>query len=67
MELKPHQQRVIAERDEVSQRLGALYAFFQSDTFQGLLPVDQALLRNQARFMDGYVACLEDRIRRWEL
>lgn len=63
MQQQPHQQRVVAEKQEVSERLGKLLAFFQSTTFSTLSEAEQSRMRNQARFMDGYAACLEDRIK----
>lgn len=58
----PHQQRVVTEKDELSERLAKLLAFFQTDIFAGLSEAERSRLRNQARFMDGYVAVLEERI-----
>lgn len=60
--LLPHQQRVIEEKEQVSERLSKLYAFFQGAIFPTLIEAEQSRLRNQARFMDGYVAVLEERI-----
>ncbi len=61
-DLQPHQQRVVAEKEEVSDRLAKLLTFFQSPVFQGLPEAERSRLRNQARFMDGYAAVLEERI-----
>lgn len=60
--LLPHQQRVVAEKDEVSERLSKLLAFFQGPIFPTLSEAERSRLRNQARFMDGYAAVLEERI-----
>lgn len=60
--LLPHQQRVFDEKAEVSERLAMLLAFFQTKTFDGLSEAERSRLRNQARFMDGYAAVLEERI-----
>jgi hypothetical protein len=57
-----HEQRVIAEKAELDARLGRLLAFFQSETFAGLSEAERSRLRNQARFMDGYAAVLQERI-----
>jgi len=62
MELLPHQQRVVGEKQELSERLAKLLAFFQTDTFSTLSEAERSRLRNQARFMDGYAAVLEERI-----
>ena len=57
-----HQQRVISEKNEVSERLSKLYAFFQGPIFPTLPEAERSRLRNQARFMDGYAAVLGERI-----
>lgn len=62
-QLASHQQRVVAERDELAERLGKLLAFFQTAQFDRLDAAEQSRMRNQARFMDGYLAVLEDRIK----
>lgn len=62
MSLQPHQQRVVDEKNEVSDRLSRLYAFFQGPIFPTLSEAERSRLRNQARFMDGYAAVLEERI-----
>lgn len=60
--MAPHQERVIAEKNELSERLAKLLAFFQSATFADLSEAERSRLRNQARFVDGYAAVLEERI-----
>lgn len=60
--MAPHQQRVVTERDELADKLEKLLAFFQTETFSGLSEAEKSRLRNQARFMDGYAAVLEERI-----
>lgn len=62
MELQPHKQRVMTELNELSEKLTKLLSFFQTPTFAGLPEAEQSRLRNQARFMDGYAAVLEERI-----
>lgn len=61
-ELQPHQQRVVTEKEELAEKLAKLLAFFQTPIFAGLSEAEQSRLRNQARFMDGYAAVLEERI-----
>ena len=61
-ELQPHQQRVVTEQEELAEKLAKLLAFFQTPIFAGLSEAEQSRLRNQARFMDGYAAVLEERI-----
>lgn len=61
-QLAPHQQRVVTERDELAERLSKLFAFFSSPVFASLDAAEQTRLRCQARFMDGYLLVLNDRI-----
>lgn len=61
-QLQPHQQRVVDENKELGDRLAKLLAFFQSPIFLKLSEAERSRLRNQARFMDGYAAVLEERI-----
>jgi len=62
-----YQQRVIDEKRELDEKLGKLLAFFQQDMFLGLSEAERSRLRNQARFMDGYSAVLEERIAAFHL
>ncbi len=57
-----YQQRVVAEKKELDEKLGKLLSFFQTPIFAGLSDAEKSRLRNQARFMDGYAAVLEERI-----
>ena len=60
--LQPHQQRVVDEHRDLAEKLNKLRAFFDTPIFLGLAEAEQSRLRNQARFMDGYAAILEERI-----
>lgn len=60
--MEPHQDRVVAEKRELDEKLSKLLAFFQTVVFTGLSEAEQSRLRNQARFMDGYSAVLGERI-----
>lgn len=60
--LAPHQQRVVDENRELQDRLSNLLCFFQTEMFQSLSEAERSRMRNQARFMDGYAAVLEERI-----
>lgn len=62
MDLQPHQQRVVDEHKELSDKLSKLLSFFQGSIFPTLSDAERSRLRNQARFMDGYAAVLEERI-----
>lgn len=61
-QLAPHQQRVVDEHTELAERTTRLYAFFQGPTFPTLDAAERSRLIHQARFMDGYLAVLEERI-----
>lgn len=58
----PHQERVIAERDELAERLTKLSVFEHSAAFYALTKVEQNLLVAQAAAMLTYVSILNMRI-----
>lgn len=60
--LAPYQQRVVHEKAELQERLVKLFAFFQTASFRALSEAERSRLRNQARWMDGYAAVLEERM-----
>ena len=60
--MAPHQQRVLDEKTELAERLTKLLSFFQTPLFDSLSEAERSRLRNQARFMDGYLAVLEERV-----
>lgn len=60
--LPPRQQRVIEELAELRGRLTKLGAFIEGSVFPTLPEAEQSRLLNQARFMGGYAAVLEERI-----
>lgn len=60
--MQAYQERVVIEKEELQDKLVKLLAFFQTPTFSGLSETERSRLRNQARFMDGYAAVLEERI-----
>lgn len=62
----PHQQRVLNEKVSLADNLTSLLAFFQTPLFESLSDAERSRLRNQARFMDGYAAVLEERIAAFE-
>lgn len=64
-QIKPYQQRVIQERNELDWRLGNLVAFFASVRFALLPEEDQQLLKRQADVMAEYSHILSDRIARF--
>lgn len=58
-ELQPHQQRVVAELNELQERLHKLRAFIGSDKFVGLDEVDRELLIIQENLMDAACELIE--------
>jgi hypothetical protein len=60
--LQPHQQRLLAEKQELDARLGRLLTFFKGPVFVRLPEIEKLRLRHQARFMEGYAAILEERV-----
>lgn len=49
MNLQPHQQRVVDEKNEVSDRLSKLYAFFRGPIFPTLSEAEQSRLLDFGR------------------
>ena len=62
IELQPHQQRVVAEKNELDARLTGLLAFFSKPIFASLSEGERARLRAQSFFMIGYSSLLAERI-----
>ena len=60
--LPPHQQRVVAEKVSLDDRLTKLTAFFSSDLFGGLDVDEQKRLLSQQAAMTAYSDVLRDRI-----
>lgn len=60
--LAPHQQRVVAERDELNEKLIKLQAFTLSAVFMGLPDDERSRLHRQERAMLEYSAVLSERI-----
>jgi len=60
--VQPHQQRVVAEKKALDEKMIALLQFFQTPVFHGLSEAERSRLRQQSRFMDGYSAVLKERI-----
>lgn len=64
-ELKPWQQRVMAERDELSGKVDRLMAFMQSDAIKRIHREDMLLLMEQNYVMRKYLHVLNQRIARF--
>ena len=62
--LPPHMQRVVAEGDQLAQRLAAINAFKDTDIFKALDPLDAHLLTLQAEVMQSYLHILTIRLAR---
>ena len=60
--MHPHQQRVVDEHRDLTEKLNKLRAFFSTPIFSALSEAEKSRLRQQARFMDGYAAVLDERI-----
>lgn len=60
--LQPFQQRVVAERDELTLRTQKLMDFMDTDTFRGLGLAERARLYDQASAMTQYGNALAARI-----
>ena len=63
--LQPHEQRVVAELDELRERLTKLEGFMASDTFVNLPPEDRELLVLQKHLMASLGFVLARRIGRF--
>jgi hypothetical protein len=64
--MQPHQERVVAESNELRERLLKLAAFISvGDTFEKLDPKDQNLMRLQRDVMGEYLDILGQRIARF--
>ncbi len=64
--MQPHQERAVAESNELRERLTKLTAFISAnDAFKTLDAIDQGLLRRQRDCMMDYLDVLGDRIARF--
>jgi hypothetical protein len=64
--MQPHEERVVAESNELRDRLTKLTGFISaSPTFQALDTTDQELLRRQRAYMGDYLDVLGERIARF--
>jgi histone acetyltransferase (RNA polymerase elongator complex component) len=58
----PHQQRVVQELSELSDKLAKLKTFTTGTTFSSLAADEQERLKRQLGHMEGYVTVLVERI-----
>lgn len=63
--LKPYQERVVDEKQELDERIEKLRVFFNTDTFQELADRDKYLLVQQSGVMTTLSRILGDRIARF--
>ena len=62
MDLLPHQQRVVAERDELDTKVQALSAFLDSDSRPLVDPAELSRMSTQLYHMRQYLWILDARI-----
>jgi hypothetical protein len=60
--LKPHQERVVTERDELAAKLEKLRSFIGGDVFRSLDAAEQDRLIRRSDYMTGYHTVLTERI-----
>ena len=60
--LKPHQSRVVAERDELAERYNKLGDFRNTVLFESLEKAERQRLEQQHRIMGWYLEVLNERI-----
>lgn len=61
--MKPHQQRVIDEKEALDEKLLKLHEFIcRNPVFEKLSGAEKELMREQVRVMDEYSDILEERI-----
>lgn len=65
--MKPYQERVEQEAKELRIKCDKLYAFIDSEIFEGLAGVDKARLTVQVYYMGAYLGILLERIDAWEV
>lgn len=64
--LKPHQHRVIAERDAVHASLSRLEAFLDSETAATVPQAERMMLLTQSSIMNALINALNQRIQYWQ-
>lgn len=64
--MAPHEQRVVAEYDELFEKANKLGDFIGNDIYDKLDEEDQKLLLDQLSAMTEYILILEKRIKRFK-
>ena len=66
MELQPHQQRVVEEKNELDSKIKSLQNFIEmNDTFKAFIEEEKNDMREQLKFMQFYSLALQRRINRF--
>lgn len=65
--MQPHQERVVTEEAELSDKLNKLGAFIHGEVFKALPVEDQQLLQEQDDHMRLYAHVLRQRIERFKI
>jgi hypothetical protein len=60
--MQPHQERVVAEKAELSEKLDKLESFHDTAIYAGLPPAEQSRLTRQMYIMKLYEQVLAERI-----
>lgn len=60
--MKPHQERVVTEKNELDEKRGKLTAFFGGETYRTLDAAEQSRLNRQLEAMTLYLGILAERI-----
>jgi hypothetical protein len=60
--MKPHEERVVKEKEELDEKLSKLRLFFTSETFGEVNANEQARLKRQEEAMNTYSEILGERI-----
>jgi hypothetical protein len=63
--MQPHQERVVIEHKDLSEKLAELDAFCEGDAFKKLDATDRKLLLEQGLAMSDYLRILDHRINRF--
>ena len=60
--MKPHEERMVNEQDELLGRINKIYDFMTTDTYGNLDSMEKVLLSQQVKHMCNYSASLGQRI-----
>ena len=60
--LPPYRTRLLAERQDLADKVGRLGVFLESDRFEDVLEAEKPLLREQFAIMGRYLSILDERL-----